>query len=500
MAMARFQWKPALAGVRGYCSTAALRRPLGTEGARELMERVKTRLGLGEKASEWKKVTAEDVKHAGGGTLLLQHDNSVYRLLAAAYPEKQYRAEAVRTKVPKRYWKDVQVRRAFMAEVAKQLGIEKPEDWLKVSRKKFVELGGEGVLKEHNKSLRLAVAELVDGAAPYAPKERVEYATAREFFRAAAQTFGVTKTEDWRRVRNADIVALPGGSRFLRAHGNSMLLALQAAFPEQDISLHCMRRVPRGHWEELRNQREAVDEVAARHGIKEPRDWRKLKYRDMVREGLSVVLNKYGNSVFRMLQAVYPEKDLQEHECREHVMRHYWDSAENRAKFLTRLKAAHTIESTSDWQKITVHDIARAGGQGLLQRYGGVGGLIQDCANVDVSLFELRQAIPGSFWETDENVIAAVKSIGKALQVRGPRDWLRISKEQVAAHKGQGLLRNVGLPQALEITYPEYRVLWQEMRAPDFKARRAVQRSMAVAVGSIFSFKPREHAIEEHAQ
>lgn len=452
------------------------------------MERVKARLGLVEKAREWKKVTVEDVREAGGGTLLQNNGNSVFRLLQLAYPEQRYRPEHVRTKVPKRYWKNVEVRKQFMREVASQLGISRPDQWKTVSRRLFLEMGGAGVLKEHGKSLKLAVAELVDGAAPYAPPDRKTYVTTREFLRAAAQTLGVTAIEDWRNVRNADIQALPGGGAVLRRHGSSLLAALQDAFPEQEISLHCVKRVPRNHWEELSNQRVALDRLAEKHGITEPSGWRKLKYRDVVAEGLAQVLRKYGNSVFRMLCAVYPEQDLKEHECRDHVTRHHWESAENRANFVQRLRLRHRLETPEDWRKISTHDIEAAGGLGLLNHYPSVADLIRDFADTDISLFHLRPHVPAAFWDDDDNVALVVKALAKDLRIRRPEDWLRISREQICACKGQGLIRNVGLSKALEITYPEHAKLWALRKAPDFRARRAVQRGMAVSIGEIFSY------------
>ena len=483
-------WMPGTLGLRAYCRPALSQ---DAAAARELMERVKAKLDLKDKAKEWKKVTTSDVKDAGGGTLLQKHGSSVFRLLQLAYPEERYRPEHVRTKVPKRYWKDVTVRKQFMEEIAAQLGIRKPEEWKKVSRQQFLEMGGAGVLKEHGKSLRLAVAELIDGAAPYAPPTRQAHQTTREFLRAAAQSLGVTSIEDWRRVRNADIMALPGGASVLRRHGSSLFAALQHAFPEQEITLHCVKRVPRNHWEELKNQREALDKLAEKHGITDATGWRKLSYRDIVAEGLAQVLRKYGNSVFRMLSTVYPEKGMKEHECREHVTRHFWDSAENRESFMQRLRQNHRLEQPEDWRKITTHDIEAAGGIGLLNRYPSVAHLIQDFSGTGASLFHLRPHLPASFWDDDDNVALVVKDLGEKLRIRQPEDWLRVSREQVCTLRGQGLVRNVGLSKALEITYPEHSSLWALMRAPDFKARRSVQRSMAVSIGEIFCFAAEDY-------
>lgn len=67
-----------------------------------------------------------------------------------------------------------------------------------------------------------------------------------------------------------------------------------------------MREYPKGHWESLENQREFFSEVATKFGIKNPEDWGKVTYKQIMKLGGSSLLNQYSSSLLTALKTVYP--------------------------------------------------------------------------------------------------------------------------------------------------------------------------------------------------
>ena len=61
---------------------------------------------------------------------------------------------------------------------------------------------------------------------------------------------------------------------------------------------------PRGHWLEVKNQRECLDHFARNHGIKTPEDWKKVTAAHL--KDISFFLNIYDASLMKMLPKVYP--------------------------------------------------------------------------------------------------------------------------------------------------------------------------------------------------
>lgn len=62
---------------------------------------------------------------------------------------------------------------------------------------------------------------------------------------------------------------------------------------------------PRYFWKEKVNQRKFLDDVAFILGIKQPEEWGKVKYKEIIEYGGSGLLSNYNRSLFNTLQNVY---------------------------------------------------------------------------------------------------------------------------------------------------------------------------------------------------
>lgn len=95
---------------------------------------------------QWRTVVEEDLKAAGGGTLLKKH-SSLFALLCFAYPTEQWDALECRHRLPVDYWSDDEHVKSFMRSLVSAHDIRDENDWLRISHEQVREAGGGGLLK-----------------------------------------------------------------------------------------------------------------------------------------------------------------------------------------------------------------------------------------------------------------------------------------------------------------------------------------------------------------
>jgi hypothetical protein len=142
---------------------------------------------------------------------------------------------------PQGYWKDMANQRLFFDQLAHKLNIQKPEDWAAVSSKTILDEGGAFVNRYYKSSV-------VNG----------------------------TKAGT------------------LLTHS----LALQAIYPEHSEVWKDYRH--RGHFDDMKHQRQFFDKLAIKLNIEKPEDWYNIQAKTVLnQDGGSFLLNRYRGSLIK---------------------------------------------------------------------------------------------------------------------------------------------------------------------------------------------------------
>lgn len=133
-----------------------------TANQRVLIHRIASRLGIAAHSPEdWKKVDRDSFRREGGSGLLYRY-GSVHDALISLRPlshsEVQWAVHRCRPTVPFAFWKNDDNVREFLEYNAEKLGIEEPQDWLRVSRQDLATIGGSALLKGRSLIQALSVA------------------------------------------------------------------------------------------------------------------------------------------------------------------------------------------------------------------------------------------------------------------------------------------------------------------------------------------------------
>lgn len=459
---------------------------------RDFMDGIARELGI-ESPEGWKRVTSATLVKRGGQGLLQRYGNSVHRILEEVVYGKRLDPLQCRKRVPNGYWEKKENKRAFLERLAASKGVKKPSDWQKITLDDVRDCGGGGLLQQYNSSIHAALRdafgeEMAQEMRPVRPHGYwKDPSNRRAFLDAIAKEFSVRRPEDWTRVKPQDIRD-KGGASLLVLHRNSFFHLLEATYPEHRFDPRtCMSTLPRGYWTSQKSRREFMDDVAKKFNVESPADWTRVKTKDVEDMGGSGLLAKYNGSLFKTLEATYPELDLDVVACRGVLPNYYWDEAKNRRKFLQGFAERHGIKGADDWKNFTWADVGDEGGHGLLKRFSNLFEAIRDAfpeyGLTDDDILRCRTQVPPGHWEKPENVVSALKEAATKLNISKTEDWYRVSVAQLSEVGCGGLFKRMKLIDALRLAYPEED--WNEKELSS-RSKRAMQRQMTRLVERMF--------------
>eukprot|EP00011_Vannellida_sp_DIVA3-517-6-12_P005340 CAMPEP_0114617818 /NCGR_PEP_ID=MMETSP0168-20121206/7390_1 /TAXON_ID=95228 ORGANISM="Vannella sp., Strain DIVA3 517/6/12" /NCGR_SAMPLE_ID=MMETSP0168 /ASSEMBLY_ACC=CAM_ASM_000044 /LENGTH=455 /DNA_ID=CAMNT_0001828959 /DNA_START=111 /DNA_END=1475 /DNA_ORIENTATION=- len=192
------------------------------ENRRSFVDSVARAAGV-QQASDWRKVSSQEVQRLGGSRLLARFNGSLADLLQDVYPElKDVSRDSFRAKAGQGHWDNRRRQRDFLDLVAKRHGIERAGDWVRIGSKEIHELGGSGLLSRYSgifACLRSVYGDTYKGepltALNSASRLPVNFwrkdENVIEFIRIAEKELAIESPEEWYRVSTAQLSELRGG-------------------------------------------------------------------------------------------------------------------------------------------------------------------------------------------------------------------------------------------------------------------------------------------------
>ena len=215
----------------------------------------------------------------------------------------------------------------------------------------------------------------------------------------------------------------------------------------------------RRDWSLEKTRKDFMDDLRRDYGIESLEGWKRVTSATVVERGGQGLLQRYGNSVHRILEEVVYDKPLDALECRQRVPNGYWDKIENKRAFFDRLALSKGIRNASDWKRVTLKDVRECGGGGLLQQYNSsIHAALTDVYGSEVAS-EMRPTRPHGHWRDISNARDLLDAIAKEFSVKRPEDWARVKPSDIRDRGGASLLvlhRNSVLD-LLRAAYPEQR-------------------------------------------
>ena len=431
------------------------------ENQRKLLDSLAKEFNI-QSPKDWLHITKTQIQQRGGYPLFTYY-SSLIECLRSVFPDYDWEEES-EVKHPPGYWKNIENQRKFMDSIANQYDIKNESDWKKISVSVIQQKGGWGILEQYPSFFELLKSVYPEynwderkhrKHVPHGHWKSLE--NQRKFMDSVASKLKIETPEQWKNVSKKEIEEM--GGRGLMAKYTSLFSLLSTVYPEHTWDIFIQRmRVPHNFWKSKDNQRQFMDSLAKEFNIQSPEGWKNVTVSMIKQKGGWAILQQYP-TYFDLLQSVYPEFSWDPLLHTNRVPHKFWQSMENKRKFMDSIAADLSLKSPSDWKGVTYNMIEEYGGAAILHQYPTLMDLFKDVyPEYSWDIFKDRNNVPYNFWKSSENQRSFMDSISRELNIdQSPEGWKNVTAQMIKRYGGSGMLSQYpNLYTLLETVYPEY--------------------------------------------
>lgn len=217
-----------------------------------------------------------------------------------------------------------------------------------------------------------------------------DVANQRKYLDWLARQLNIKDMDGWYKVTYKDMQTRKG-SRLLQLYGYSVIKVLKAVYPEHDWHPWLFNKVPagnyhsvtrriltfaKGYWNDKGNRKLCFEWMSTKLGINKWEDWYQIRTQDVVKLIDRSLMSKYGDSVIRALQDLYPEHPWEIWKF-THVPKNSYQNQEVVKNYMEFLTKELQISNPADWRQVSNDQIANLGGTSIVDRNGGLEKVLQ---------------------------------------------------------------------------------------------------------------------------
>jgi len=151
--------------------------------------------------------------------------------------------------------------------------------------------------------------------------------------------------------------------------------------------------------------------------------------------GSHLISNIYGNTPYKLLSTLYPDKDWLPWLFRR-TPENIWDDPQTRLKFLKWLGDELGVKGMEDWYRLTRTIVVEKGGESLLSKFEGVHDLLSSSFSYHFLPWKFA-SLPHGYWEKKER---RNEYIDWLVKEAGVSSWTELKRKHFDEHFGANLL------------------------------------------------------------
>jgi len=356
---------------------------------REFLEEIGKKLGI-KKAEDWYRIHPKQIANFGADNILQLYNNSFVSALINLFPEKRLQFWRFPKRllqsgftVPKSYWDDQSLQRAFFDHVMdKELRLRNMDDWYNVNPDSLNSFAKKLIQAHHQSSFQRALTKIYPEYGWKSPNFKEtragrnywgEVSAQRQLFEEIGRKLRIKHFTDWYNVTLKEIIQHGGGTVVIGHYKSSHIQALMKLYPEYPWDPLRFQVVRRNTWKSEANRKEFMDNIGKKLGVEHWEDWYKFVQRDVLNQsrGAYSVLRNHGYSLFQTLKDLYPEHPWKAYKFPSSV-RNFWNKEENIQEVLKELETELKIIDPRDWFRISSVQLVNMGMGTLLTKAGGI--------------------------------------------------------------------------------------------------------------------------------
>jgi hypothetical protein len=303
----------------------------------------------------------------------------------------------------------------------------------------------------------------------------------RQFLIELGKKRGNRCLDDWYTVTVGEIRKNGGASPLIHHYNSSPFAFLKDCFPKHNWSPEKLTKVPNGHWNDRANRRQYLIELGKRRGNLSWQDFYTMT-QDEVRSdksAWSIVSNHYNCTILLWLKDCLPDYPW-EPEKFTHKPNGYWNSWENRRKWLIEFGKQRGNRCLDDWYNLKQKEFQGTPGWAILTHQYNSSHLafLVDCfPEYNWLPWKFVGSAPNNYWK-DRNQNPILKNIKwfvswfeAEVNITSKEDWYKITRTVIDNNYGMGLINSCfrgSVYDLVKYVYPEYRWLpWMFTNAPN---------------------------------
>eukprot|EP01114_Cavostelium_apophysatum_P021400 TRINITY_DN7453_c0_g1_i1.p1 TRINITY_DN7453_c0_g1~~TRINITY_DN7453_c0_g1_i1.p1 ORF type:complete len:488 (-),score=137.23 TRINITY_DN7453_c0_g1_i1:47-1510(-) len=281
----------------------------------------------------------------------------------------------------------------------------------------------------------------------------------REFFEDLKTRLDIKTYEDWYKLSAQQVIQNGGAGLLASYYANSISTAVSSVYPEYRWKMWKFEKAPAGFWDDKRNQREFMDDLASALELNSREDWYRVTVKQVHENGGGGLLEVcYNNSLSRALAEIYPEYKWTF--LRSRMPKGYWDEFLHHKKFFDDLAVKLDLKDLDGWYDITNEIILKNGGSSVLNEsnsHSHIKALMNVYPEHEWQIWRFR-SVPKGHWTSIQNLRSALSELYKRQHFSDWEDWYRIKKSDITEMFGSGLLESFDDSpiKLLTATFPEY--------------------------------------------
>jgi len=303
---------------------------------------------------------------------------------------------------------------------------------------------------------------------------------------AIARDFGIKELGGWYDISTEDFARANGGT-LLNKYNHSLYNLMQSNFSKHNWEAWRFKNAPQRYWDSIDNQRMRFDKLGREKGVKILLDWVKVPSEILAKAecGVGTIVNhKYGGNIDKALEKMYPGHDwrsLRSANKNASLSLQEKNGLHYRA-LLDDIGSRLNIRILSDWyDKSSWKVVQKYGGYHLRRRYSSMRDVLK-VAYPEYTWYDSQYPVKHNFWGKWNNVRRYIRELELSLNISNPRDWCRVSYQQLCDYKGRTF--TILMPKLLKRYYPE--LDWSLDDFSNERNKRSIQRILKVRSKHLF--------------
>lgn len=249
------------------------------------------------------------------------------------------------------------------------------------------------------------------------------------------QQLGVTKLEDWYRIKPSDAIKQPRGPIIRINYNWSLAEALTKLYPEHEWHEWRFNKTPNGFWSLQSNRRRFFVWLQEKLGIKTMSEWYTISKTDITTNGGNGLMTHYfRHSPVAAIMDAFPEHKWQPWKF-QRVPSGFWAELQNRKIFCAHLAEVKGFTSIDDWYNVDIDDFNQHGGGSIAVAYNG------RVADIVIETFPEHEWKPWLFhraisFKRLEDHRAFMDWLSKSLGIASLADWYTLPASVIRENGG----------------------------------------------------------------